>query len=177
MGDFSEHRSSSRMSFRAKLDTDSLVPIWRALRNLPGGRWLFSRLVGRMAPYSGSIRSTVIELEPGRARVELKDRRLVRNHLNSIHAIALANLGELTSGLAVMSTLPPGSRGIITGLSMEYFKKARGRLLAESACPVHLRQALTEDIETTVVCHIRDTEGDEVARARVLWRLGPIPQK
>jgi acyl-coenzyme A thioesterase PaaI-like protein len=128
-----------------------------------------------MAPYSGSIRATVKELEPGRAVLELKDRRRVRNHLNSIHAIALANLGEMTSGLAVMSALPPGIRGIITGLSMEYFKKARGPLRAYSQCEAPVERALAEDIESPVVCHIRNAEGAEVARATVQWRLGPVP--
>lgn len=151
-----------------------LMGIWRRLETLPGGKWLFSRLVGRFAPYSGSIGANVVELKPGHALLELKERRAVRNHLNSIHAIALANLGELTSGLAQMSTITPRQRGIVTGLSIEYFKKARGTLLAESNARTPVVDG-ENDVGQEVTCDIRDTDGEVVARVTVHWRIGPIP--
>jgi len=154
-----------------------MMAIWRRLEFLPGGKWLFSRLIGRFAPYSGSIGANIVELKPGYALLALRDRRRVRNHLRSVHAVALANLGELTSGLAVMSALPAGIRGIITGLSMEYLKKARGRLLAESRCTPPAIANAEEDVTFDVITEIRDGENDVVARATVAWRLGIDPKR
>ncbi len=149
-----------------------LQQVWRRLQPLSGGAWLFSRLLGWFVPYSGSIGATVKELEPGFARLELRDRRRVRNHLNSIHALALANLGELTSGLAMLSGLPAGVRGIPTRICIEFSKKARGRLVAESLCrPPEVEGDLDFEVHT----EIRDGEGDVVARTTVTWRLGIVP--
>src|SRR5689334_10080950 len=74
---------------------------WDVLSGMPGGKLVFSKLVGRMAPYTGTIKATVTVLRPGYAEVEMHDRRGVRNHLASIHAIALANLGELAGNVAL----------------------------------------------------------------------------
>jgi len=101
----------------------------------------------------------------------MADRRAVRNHLNSIHAVALANLAEVTSGLAVTTGLPASARGIPTTLSIAYLKKARGTLTAEARCriPDASREA-EHDFESV----ISDAAGDIVARATVRWRIGPV---
>lgn len=146
-----------------------LLAAWRRLKDRPGGPWLFSRMVGRMAPYTGSMRARVVELEPGRAVVRLRDRRAVRNHLRSVHAIALANLGELASGLAATSAMPPGVRGIPTSITIDYLHKARGTLTATGTA--QLPQDITERTEAQVTADIRDAEDTTVAAVRVTWRL------
>ncbi len=150
-----------------------LRTLWNRLASLPGGRTLFTFLLGRMTPYSASIGARVEELTPGWCRVSLRDRRRVRNHLGSIHAMALANLAEMASGLAVLVGLPATVQGIVTGFSITYLKKARGRLIAECRAD-HLDVTAEQEYEAAVA--ITDSQGDVVARATARWRLRPIPK-
>ena len=154
------------------LNAGSLQSLWARLHPLPGGPWLFSRLLGFMVPYTGTVGANVRELRPGYARVTLRDRRKVRQHLGSVHAVALVNLGEVTSGLAMQMALPPGVRGIVTRLSAEYFKKARGVLTAESTVTI---PDIAGPVEHTVEARIADADGVEVCVVRAAWRLERKP--
>ena len=144
--------------------------LWRRTSALPGGSRIFSVLLGRIVPYTGSISPHVEMLDEGYARVSLRDRRRIRNHLGSIHAIAIMNLAEVASGLALNFSLPSDARSILTGLSVEYSRKARGTLTAESRITV---PQTNERREYEFVTVVRDPDGEEVARAMARWLVGP----
>jgi acyl-coenzyme A thioesterase PaaI-like protein len=148
-----------------------LLKLWRRLSPLPGGEWLFARIFSFLVPYSGSVRPRIRVLEPGRAEVEIPDRRANRQHLGSVHAIALLNAAEQASGLAMLSGLPDGIRGIVTQISMQYLKKARGTIRAVSHVAVPV---VVADMELDVAADCLDRDGTIVARATVRWRLGPM---
>jgi acyl-coenzyme A thioesterase PaaI-like protein len=146
----------------------AIARAWERLSKFPYGRTVFSIMVGRMAPYTGSIGARVEELAPGYSRWTLRDRPRVRNHLNSIHAVALVNLAEVTSGTALLMALPVGTRGIPTAISIEYLKKARGTLTAECRCTI---PAIDSELRFDVHSAIKNAAGELVARATVTWLL------
>lgn len=149
-----------------------LLSLWRTLSPLPGGRWLFARIFARTVPYSASTRPSVRRLEPGYAEVSIPDRRANRQHLGSVHAIALMNVAEMASGLAMTAGLPAGVRGIVREMRMEYMKKARGTITAVSRVAI---PTVTADQDFDVTADCLDPSGAVVARATVRWRLGLTP--
>ena len=151
-----------------------LLALWKSLSPLPGGRWLFSRLFGRMVPYSGSVKPRILHLEPGHARVAIPDRRANRQHLGSVHAVALLNLAEMTSGMAMICGLPETVRGIVTSMDIEFYKKARGTITAEARVAI---PTVVTDVDFDVVAECKDPAGVVVARATIRWRLGPVREE
>ncbi len=123
-----------------------------------------------MAPYSGSIGARVEVLEPGHGIVSLREHRRVRNHLRSVHAIALVNLAEMATGLTLMNSLPDNMRGILTAIDVRFLKKARGHLLAECRCEI---PAEGTEREIPVQGEIRDAGGELVVTATATWLIGP----
>ncbi len=143
---------------------------WKRLHRLPGGKRLFSAMIGRTARYTGSIRARVIELDQGYAKVVLRDHPAVRNHLRCIHAIALCNLAELTGNVAVAYSLPDDARFIVAGLSIEYLKKARGTITG--ICRIDV-PAFSARHELEVPVDMIDEAGDVVAHATLRTLIGP----
>lgn len=146
----------------------TISSLWSRTSRLPLGNRLFSKLIGRAAPYTSTIDPLVLELGDGHSKVQLRDRPSVRNHLRSVHAIALMNLGEVSTGLAVMHAVDGRGRGIVTALRMEYLKKARGTITATCDVALPLTPG-THDLE--VEGDLRDDAGDVVAKVFATWRV------
>jgi len=157
---------------RARSSAEWIREGWQRLHGLPGGSRLFDRLLGLAIPYTGALGAEVVNLDSGHARVRLRDRRGVRNHLDSIHAIALANLAELTGNLALVYSMPKDGRFIVKALAIEYLKKARGDILAECRC-APIQSSERREYELTV--QLSDASGTIVAQARLTTLVSPQP--
>jgi acyl-coenzyme A thioesterase PaaI-like protein len=134
------------------------------------GRWLFSRAFGRIAPFNSVISPQVIDVEPGRARIAMRERRRLHQHLRSVHAGALFTLAECTSGLTLSASIPDTMRIIVTNISIDFQKKAHGLIVAEGRCDIPDPE-VEQDFQVDVT--LTDEAGDTVAEAVVDWRIGP----
>ena len=150
----------------------ALLRLYRKFVRWPAGQWLFSRAVCLKAPYFGSIRPTILVLEPGRCEATIRHRRAVTNHLGTVHAIALCNLAELCAGVMTDASLPPGMRWIPKGMTVQYLKKAVGTMRGVATPQVPLVAAET-GYELPVLVDVTDPAGERVFTATVTMWLSP----
>ncbi len=147
-----------------------VLNLWKKLSTKPLGKWLFTRAICFKAPYFATISPHFEELTPGYARVSMKLRRRVQNHIQSVHAIAMCNLAELGAGTMMEASLSKNMRWLPRGMSVQYLKVARTNLVAE--CVAHdIDDGPARDV--IVTCDIKDAEGNIVCHADVAMYISP----
>ncbi|MCC7632643.1 hotdog fold domain-containing protein [Stenotrophomonas rhizophila] len=150
-----------------------LLKLYQRMQRWPAGNWLFARAVCFKAPYFASIAPRITLLEAARCEGRIAHRRRVRNHIGTVHAIALCNLAELTAGLMVDASLPSGMRWIPKGMEVKYLAKAIGtqHAVATPAQPIVSADA---GYALPVNVQIRDTAGTAVFEARIDMWVSPV---
>src|SRR5690606_32688680 len=118
---------------------------------------------------TGSVKAIVAALEPGYAKVLIKERRAIRNHFRCVHALALVNAAELAGSLALSTLQPKHGRWIVTGLDAEYHKKARGLITAEAQVVAPDWDQAGDHQGTVLLC---DAQGELVTTVKMRWRIG-----
>ena len=147
------------------------LKIYRQLSRFPGGKWLFSRVLTLRAPFFATIRPRIQELDTGRSRVMIKDRRSIRNHLGTVNAGALCTLSELAGGLAVDASIPHGLRWIPKKMEVAYLKKAKGVLVG--TCKVDPEILIPGEVGVAV--KIADSSPATVLQARIDFYISRQP--
>lgn len=139
--------------------SNATLAAWQRLSRYPGGRWLFSRFVDFKAPYFGSAGARIMELRPNFARLALRKRRAVQNHIGTVHVIAICNMLEKAMGVCAEASIPAHLRWIPKGMTLEYPAKAATNLTGtaeidpEGWKPGDLKVAVTafDENDTVVV--------------------------
>ena len=148
----------------------NVLNLYQRFSSFPGGRWLFTRIVCFRAPYFGSIRPRFVELRPGMARVSMKKRRSVQNHLGGVHALAMGNLCELAAGVMTEVSLPRNMRWIPRGMTIQYLGQARSDVSAEAR--LELREYNQKE-DVVVDVEVKDRGGTPVVRAQITMYISP----
>lgn len=144
------------------------LKMYNTARKLPAGTWLFSKAVCFVAPYFGSIKPHIDDLKPGYCQVRMKNRRAVRNHFKTAHAIAMCNMAELAGGMMTDVSIPKKARWIPAGMTVKYIKKAKTDLVA-IADGSQIDWASNGDIEVPVA--VKDNTGELVFSALITMNL------
>ncbi len=117
-----------------------------------------------------------LSLAPGKSEVTMRNRRRVRNHIGTVHAIAMCNLCELAAGTMTDASMQPGMRWIPKGMQVEYLKKAETDLVATAHITEPLRAG--ESYELPVTVEVTDTAGQVVLSAVItMWISQAKPLK
>lgn len=146
------------------------LKLWTTLKDKPMGKWLFARAICWKAPYFSSIAPRFEELKPGYARVSLKKRRAVENHIGTVHAIAACNLAELGAGTMMEASLPSSMRWLPKGMSVRYLKKCNTDLTA--VCTTDdFHEGAARDVVVSV--DMKDAHGAVVVHADINMYVSP----
>lgn len=104
--------------------------------------------------------------------VSIKKRRKVKNHIGTIHAIAMANLCEIAAGTVIEASLPLTMRWIPKGMTIHYQAKAATAVTVTATMP-DVTHGEAQDV--IVACSVKDLEGKEVVRADICMYVTPRP--
>ncbi|MBU2978680.1 hotdog fold domain-containing protein [Alteromonas sp. C1M14] len=101
-----------------------LLKIYQKFLKLPFGRKLFSWYSARRAPYFSTISPLITTLKPNQCEVTLRKRKIVQNHIGTVHVIAICNGLEMAMGFMCEASIPKHLRWIPKGMTVKYPAKA-----------------------------------------------------
>lgn len=103
---------------------NKILKMWTNLSKFPKGKTIFSKAVDFKAPYFSTVNAKVEELQPNYAKLYLKKRRAVKNHIGTVHVIAICNMLEKAMGVCAEASIPSHLRWIPKGMDVQYTAKA-----------------------------------------------------
>lgn len=148
------------------------LSLFQKISKFPLGNLLFTKGLTFRAPYFSTIHPLVTNLQTGLCKVEIKERRSIRNHLGTINAGAMCTLSELTGGLAVEVSIPSNLRWIPKEMTVQYTKKANGKLTG--ICSFDPKILIPGDLR--IPLEIKDESGETVLNAIIFFYISERPK-
>ena len=132
---------------------------------------VISKIFGKVVPYVGTSGLLYEELTPERVVVSIKNQRKVQNHINNVHAAAMALLAETATGFVVGMNLPDDKLPLIKSLKVSYYKRTQGDMRAVATLtPEDIARIESEPKgEVLVPVIVTDESGGEPIKCEMLW--------
>jgi acyl-coenzyme A thioesterase PaaI-like protein len=149
----------------------SILERYQRLNKLPGGNFVFAKLVGLSAPFFSKIKPIFVDLRPAYCETQMKDRRSVRNHMGTINAGALCSMAEMTGGLALDSVVPSSMRWIPKTMTVQYVAKATGTITAVS----EFDPSIVKEGDVLIPIVVSNSSGNTVFTADITFYISRKP--
>jgi acyl-coenzyme A thioesterase PaaI-like protein len=110
-----------------------------------------------------------------RAVLVITNRRKVQNHIGTVHAAAVALLGETATGAVFGMSVPDDRIPLLKSMRIDYLKRSLGGMRAEATLTPELRARIGAEQkgEVSVPVRITDESGDATVDAEYIWAWRP----
>ncbi len=143
-------------------------------------RWLLNRSLNYMIPFNKPHGIQVIGLSKNKITTRLPYHRKNLNHLNGLHAMALATISEFTTGVILLKNLGAEYRLILQRLDIQYLYQGKTDATAHYEISTEWLESSVktplENSEAVIApCEIKveDTEKNQLTSAQIYWQLKP----
>lgn len=142
-------------------------------------RRILNFVLGRAIPFNAPHHFKVEEIFTDGVRISLPYKRVNKNHLNGIHACALATLSEYASGLTLMRILRSADyRIIMKDLKMTYHYQAKEGVKVEMRVNEKaVSDLILKPLEKTdavffpMIAEVYDFSGNHISTGEINWQL------
>ena len=157
--------------------TNRIGKIVAAATKLPEGlrATLLSTIFGRVVPLVGTAGIRYDLVTANKVICSIKNRRPVQNHINGVHAAAMALLAETATGFVVGMNVPDDRIMLIKSLHVDYKRPTKGDMRATATLSDAERELIssTEKGELMVTVSVTDESGQEPIQCQMLWAWLP----
>lgn len=121
--------------------------------------------------YAGTTSIGIQHLDTDKAVVHLKNRFHVQNHIQGIHATAMATLAESTTGMLFGLYVPDTHIPLLKSMTIRYVAVASGDLKAVATLPDDQKQLIqtTDKGAVVIPVTITDSKGKEPIQCEIEW--------
>ena len=148
--------------------TSDFSNLFDLMKGLPLGKYAFSGLAAAFTPNNAFYAAVITDLTPGKCDAYQPDYPWYRNPFGCMHAVAIISLGELVSGVAIMSNLQrtPELRAIPVKIEAKYHQKLRGTAYATANPNL---DDITSNGQRAFITPIRNEKNELCAEVTVTW--------
>ncbi|QIR15339.1 hotdog fold domain-containing protein [Shewanella aestuarii] len=152
---------------------NKVMALYKKVTGYPFGHKIFSKMVSRMAPYFSTVHPHIKSLETNRCEVLIKKRKIVQNHIGTVHVIAICNGLEMAMGTMAEASIPAHLRWIPKGMSVDYTAKAGTDIL----CVAQVTPEQWQIGDMLVDVKAYDSNGVVVVQGHIKLWISEKPQK
>ena len=158
-----------------------MMKIVNATSKLPQSLRVFtlSKAFGKVVPMVGTAGIRYELVSPEKVVISIKNKRPMQNHINGVHAAAMALLAETATGFVVGLNVPDSRMILIKSLHVDYKRIAKGDLVATATLNDEQRQFIADNErgELIVPITVIDESGNAPIECTMNWAWLPKKKK
>jgi len=133
----------------------------------------------RAVPFTGTAGLDFVALTPARTEIAVRNRRPVQNHIQGVHAAAMALLAETATGMVVGMNVRDDCLPLCKSMHVDFKKRATGAMRAEASLSEPQRASMRAEPkgEVTVKVVVTDEAGVNPVECEFVWAWIPKTPK
>lgn len=140
--------------------------------------WARNKVMGRAVPFTGTAGLDFAHMAPERVEVAVANVRRVQNHIQGVHAAAMALLAETATGMVVGMNVRDDCLPLAKTMRIDFKRRAQGAMRAVATLSDAQRQLMQQSDkgEVSVPVLVSDESGEQPIQCEFIWAWIPTPQ-